>query len=254
MNVQQAAPAAQVSPRAYQSTAEAASREDHFDERILVTQAKAGRMSAFSELYKRHLPKALRAAFRILRNKEDSEDAAQRSFQRAFTNLGRFRGDSTFSTWLTRIAINEALMILRHRRLDQRLFESDTNDGPESRVLLLAHNGPTPEETLAENERRTAVTQAISSLRKTLRTVILLSDFQGLTSAEIASSLGLSVAAVKSRLLHARRYLRRHLTRKLQRGRNGLPIRYSDGGMRRFASGVIAKATGLNRECANCGD
>ena len=240
MNVQQTIPATQAWANACQSSGEAASREENFDEHLLVAQAKAGCSNAFSELHKRHRPKILRTAFRILRNREDAEDAAQRSFQRAFTNLRRFRGDSSFSTWLTRIAINEALMILRHRRADQRLFESDTNDDFQSPVLLLAGKGPTPEDTLAENERRTAVTQAISHLRKNSRTVVLLREFHGLTCAEIAGRLGVSVAAVKSRIFHARRRLRRHLERTLQAARKGLPLGKRNKEMGRCASGVIA--------------
>lgn len=240
MNVQQTTPATQAWANAYQRAGAASSTEEYCDERILVAQAKAGCSNAFSELYKRHLPKAFRAALRILRNNEDAEDAAQRSFQRVFTNLGTFRGGSTFSTWLTRIAINEALMILRRRRVDQRLFESDTNDDSQSPALRLADKEPTPEESLARNELRTAVTQAISHLRKNLRTVVLLRELKGLTSAEIAGRLGLSVGAVKSRIFHARRCLRRHLKRKLQAGRNGFPTRNGNGEMCRFASSVNA--------------
>lgn len=238
MNVQ-TTPATQVWANSFETTGEAASREERFDERLLVAQAKAGCSNAFSELHERHRAKILRTAFRILRNKEDAEDAAQRSFQRAFTSLTRFRGDSTFSTWLTRIAINEALMILRHRRADQRLFESETNDDFQSPVLRLADKSLTPYETLVENELRTAVTQAISHLRKNLRTVVLLREFRGLTCAEIASSLGVSVAAVKSRIFHARRRLRCHLKRKLRAARNGLPIGKRNKEIAECASGVI---------------
>jgi RNA polymerase sigma-70 factor (ECF subfamily) len=82
------------------------------DERLLVAQAKSGRSSAFGKLYELHRVRVYHTAFRILRNRQDAEDAVQRSFQRAFTNLCRFREDSTFSTWVTRIAINDALMLL----------------------------------------------------------------------------------------------------------------------------------------------
>jgi len=86
------------------------------DEQKLVVQAKSGHSSAFGELYERHQLKIYRSAFRILRNEQDAEDAVQQSFQRAFVNLHRFRGDSAFATWVTRIAINEALMMLRPLR------------------------------------------------------------------------------------------------------------------------------------------
>jgi DNA-directed RNA polymerase specialized sigma24 family protein len=82
-------------------------------DRGLVAQAKSGCATAFGQLYERHRVQVYHPIFRVLRHREDAEDALQRCFQRAFTNLARFRGDAKFSTWVTRIAINEALMILR---------------------------------------------------------------------------------------------------------------------------------------------
>lgn len=193
------------------------------DERLLVAEAKSGSSSAFGELYQRHRLKIYHIALRILRNQQDAEDAAQRSFQRAFTNLARFRGDSKFSTWVNRIAINEALMMLRGRRTNTALFEGDSDNDHESFAFDLADKGPTPEETLAENELRGVVFHAVSQLRESLRTVVL-RQLQGLTSAQTARHLGLSVAAVKARTFHARRHLRRQLERRLQAARNGFLI------------------------------
>ena len=176
---------------------------------MLVAQAKSGRSSAFGELYDLHRVRIYHTAFRILRNRQDAEDATQRSFQRAFTNLGRFREDSTFSTWVTRIAINEALMMLRHRRADKAVQGIDDTEG--SFVLDLADKALTPEQAFSENELRAAVIHSISNLRENLRTVVLLRELQGLTSAETARRLGLTVSAVKARTFHARRYLRKYL-------------------------------------------
>jgi RNA polymerase sigma factor (sigma-70 family) len=209
MNVQEATPLAERREGTYYRTGKAPST----DERWLVTQAKSGSSTAFGELYDRHRLRTYRTAFRILRNRQDAEDAVQRSFQRAFTNLCRFRGDSTFSTWVTRIAINEALMLLRQRRANTRLRENN-DDTEATSVLDPADKGPTPEQTLAETERRAAVLQAISHLRESLRTVVLLRELQGLTSAETAQRLGLTVSAVKARTFHARRCLRRHFERE----------------------------------------
>src|SRR5258708_38310892 len=181
---------------------------------MLVAQAKSGRSSAFGELYDLHRVRIYHTAFRILRNRQDSEDATQRSFQRAFTNLGRFREDSTFSTWVTRIAINEALIMLRHRRADKPVQGNNIDDMEGSSVLNLADKGLTPEQALVENELRVAVIHAISYLRKSLRIVVLLRELQGLTSAETARRLGLTVSAVKARTFHAKRYLRKHLERE----------------------------------------
>lgn len=179
-------------------------------ELVLVAQAKSGHSAAFGELYERHQMKLYRSAFRILRNRQDAEDVVQRSFQRAFTNLYQFRGDSSFSTWVTRITINEALMHLRQRRMSCLLSQTQSDtcelDVPDER--------PTPEQALAEEELRSLVHQAISRLRSSLRSVVLLREFQGLTSAETARRLGLTVAAVKARTFHARRHLLRHLKQK----------------------------------------
>ena len=181
------------------------------EDRELVAQAKAGSPGAFGELYERHHMNVYRSAVRILRNRQDAEDTVQRSFQRAFTGLGRFRQDSTFSTWVTRIAINEALMLLRKRRKPSSLSQthSDGEAWPDVSGERL-----TPEQALAKEELRSLVHQAVSRLRESLRSVVLLRELQGLTSAETARRLGLTVSAVKARTFHAKRHLRRHLQHK----------------------------------------
>ncbi len=184
------------------------------DEQKLVVQAKSGHSSAFGELYERHQLKIYRSVFRILRNEQDAEDAVQQSFQRAFVNLHRFRGDSAFATWMTRIAINEALMMLRRRRVTTPLFETNNNDVNPTSPIDLPDDRPTPEQAFAEKESRAVVAHAISRLRKNLRTVALLRELQGLSNAETARRLGLTVTAVKARTFHARRHLREYLERK----------------------------------------
>jgi RNA polymerase sigma-70 factor (ECF subfamily) len=184
------------------------------DEQKLVEQAKAGLSSAFGELYEHHRSKIYRCAFRILRNKQDAEDVVQKSFQCAFVDLHRFRGDSAFATWVTRIAINEALMMLRRMRVTTSLFETNDNDVNPTSTIDLPDNRPTPEQAFAEKERRAVVAHAISRLRKNLRTVAQLRELQGLSNAETARRLGLTVTAVKGRTFHARRHLREHLEGK----------------------------------------
>ena len=152
-----------------------------------------------------------------------TEHAVQRCFQRALTNLGRFRGNSRFSTWVTRIAVDEALMLLRQRRANTLLSKTTHEDTDRPFGLTLADVAPTPEQTVAANELRATLLQAISELRKNLRTVVLLPEFQGLTIEETAQRLGLTVAPVKARNFHARCWLRRRLERKLrpkERGHN----------------------------------
>jgi RNA polymerase sigma-70 factor, ECF subfamily len=193
-----------------------AGSQDLLDERWLVARAKSGHEDAFAELYKRHQLKAYRTALRILRNEQDAEDAVQRAFQRALVNLHRFRERSAFSTWLTRIAINEALMLLRHRRAPGPLHENRVDAAPGDGGVEIADARPTPEEILCESERRAALLRAIGRLRKKLRIVVLHRELQGLTTVETARRLGLTVSAVKARTFHARRFLRKHLERTLK--------------------------------------
>jgi RNA polymerase sigma-70 factor, ECF subfamily len=198
------------------------------DDQMLVAQAKDGCSSAFGELYERHQLRMFRSALRILRNREDAEDAVQRSFQRAFTGLQQFREESSFSTWMTRITVNEALMLLRQRRT-LSLSQIQDDDADEPSALEVADGHASPEQALAEDESRSLVHQAISRLRESLRSVVLLREMQGLTIGETARRLGLSVAAVKARTFHARR----HLRRRLKQNWLHFTIRETDKGRRR---------------------
>ena len=103
-------------------------------------------LHCFSGNCRRHRVKVYHTVLRVVRQREDAEDAVQRCFQRAFTNLARFRGDSKFSTWVTRIAINEALMLLRQRRAHTPLSETSHADTESPIVLNLADGAPTPEQ------------------------------------------------------------------------------------------------------------
>lgn len=197
----------------------AGGNEDACQERWLVAKAKSGHADAFGELYRRHRLGAFRTALRILRNHQDAEDAVQRAFQRALVNLERFREDSTFLTWLTRIVINEALMLLRQRRTTEPFLESTVDLYEGSGGVKIANGGPTPEEALCETERRTALFRAIRRLRENQRVVVLHRELKGLTSAETAQLLGLTVSAVKARAFHARRLLRKNLERKFATGK-----------------------------------
>lgn len=184
------------------------------DDHLLVVEAKSGSASAFRALYERHSAKIYCSAFRILRNRPDAEDAVQRTFQRAFTNLVRFREDSSFCTWITRIAINEALMLLRQRRPSKALFENNIEGTGARPAFDPTDEHPTPEQALAKEELRGAVVRAISELHPRLRAVVLLREMHGLTTSETARRLGLTVSAVKTRIFHARRRLRLHFERK----------------------------------------
>jgi len=185
------------------------------EERALVARAKRGDGTAFGTLCERHRARAFSAAFRILRHQQDAEDAVQKCFVRAFVGLMHFREDSTFATWITRIVINESLMIIRQRRPTTSIAEEFRGTDETVSSLDLKDDRPTPEQVRAHRELRNAIMDGISSLRHNLRTVVLLREVHGLTSAETARKLGLTVTAVKARTFHARRKLRRHFEKKL---------------------------------------
>jgi RNA polymerase sigma-70 factor, ECF subfamily len=192
-----------------------AARKGSGDEQRFISKAKSGEESAFGQLYERYQQKVRRTTLCILHNRQDAEDASQRAFQRAFVNLERFRGESTFSTWVTRIAINEALMMLRKRRTREQ-FELNGQRVEEDGPVEIADRRPTPEEILSERERRAALLQAIAQLQGSLRTIVLHRELQGLTSAETAQRLGLTVTAVKARTIRAKRFLRKYLERSFR--------------------------------------
>jgi RNA polymerase sigma factor (sigma-70 family) len=177
----------------------------------LVTAAQAGTHQAYVELCLRHREMVFRTVQRIVRNREDVEDVLQDSWMRGFTHIRGFDGRSAFSTWLTRIAINSALMLLRKRRgihecsMDEYL-EPNYPKFPETREP--AQN---PEERYLAREEQLLVRQAIRRLPPRLRLVVELRQSQDGTIEDVASVAGISVAATKSRLLRAKLALRRPL-------------------------------------------
>jgi len=177
-------------------------------EEVLVASAKNGAHPAFVELCRRHRPMVFRVVHRLTRNREDAEDALQDSFIRAFTHLGTFDGRSAFSTWVTRIAINSALMNLRKKRNRQDIsLESDL-----SSHLQIPHSALDPESSFLERERKHNVRKALRRLPPVLRSVAEIRYSREVTIDEIAQLLGISVSAAKSRLLRARKFLHRALS------------------------------------------
>jgi RNA polymerase sigma-70 factor (ECF subfamily) len=152
-----------------------------------------------------HRHRIFRLATQILRNHEDAEDVVQLAILQAFRNLGRFRGNARFSTWLVRIATNEALMMLRRysRKCETPLDPVDeTDEIPLERIAIDPR--PSPEQTVVEQERRSVVRGAVIRLSPMFKTVMELRYTQGLTLKETAVALGVPVSTVKSRLHHAR--------------------------------------------------
>jgi RNA polymerase sigma-70 factor, ECF subfamily len=175
----------------------------------LVAAAKLGETQAFDELVLRHRHRVLAVALRITKNREDAEDVSQESFHKAFLHLDAFQEKSQFSTWLTRIAINEAIMLLRgRRRVFEDLPENHDDDG-KSGSEVFVDQSPNPEERYWRRERRQLLSKAIHRLAPKIRATIWLRDINEKSVEETAHILGTSSGAVKARVFQGRRRLYR---------------------------------------------
>src|SRR5512142_3295959 len=184
------------------------------EELALVTAAKAGDMGAFEELVRRYDRNVFRIAQHITQNREDAEDVVQDAFLKAFQNLEQFQGQSKFYTWLVRIAVNEALMKLRKRRPERFVsLDEDVKTEEDSMPREVADWSPNPEQQYSQAELRDILGKTIQGLPPSFRTVFVLRDVEGLSTEETAEALGLSIPAVKSRLLRARLQLRERLSK-----------------------------------------
>ncbi len=187
------------------------------DESSLVARAKGGDGAAFSKLVERYERKIFRLAKRITQNEEDAEDVLQDSFLKAYEHIQGFQEQSKFYTWLVRIAVNESLMKLRKRRSGQVYSLDETVDTGEETVAREIAVWDNPEQRYSQEELRGILQQAVDGLAPIFRTVFLLRDVEELSTEETAEALGISVPAVKSRLLRARLQLRDKLTRYFKR-------------------------------------
>jgi len=191
------------------------------DEHLLVAAAKGGDAGAFEELVNRYERKIFRLTMNITRNREDAEDAMQDAFMKAFSHLDRFHEESRFYTWLVRIAANEALMRLRKRRPNQFSLDEPIESEDDFVPQQIEDWGPSPEQRFAQTEMRDILRGVIEELPHDFRIVFLLRDVEGLSTEETAGAVGISEAAVKSRLLRARLKLRKKLdTRFRQDGKH----------------------------------
>jgi RNA polymerase sigma-70 factor (ECF subfamily) len=188
------------------------------DEPILVAAAKAGDIAAFETLVGRYERKIFRLTQNITQNHEDAEDAMQESFLKAFEHLGEFQGNSRFYTWLVRIAVNQALMKLRKRRPNQVSLDEEIDTGEELVPRDVEDWGPSPEDRYQQSELGKILSDVITDLDPPFRIVFQLRDIEELSTEETADVLGLSVPAVKSRLLRARLKLRQKLNRYFRQG------------------------------------
>jgi RNA polymerase sigma-70 factor (ECF subfamily) len=184
----------------------------------LVAATRRGDTQAFEELVLRHKQRVLAVAQRITNNREDAEDVVQESFHKAFLHLNTFQERSRFCTWLTRIAMNEAFMLLRRRRGVVEVLPENLDDGVNSSSEAFVDQGPNPEESCSQRERRQLLIEAINRLGPTIRTAILLRDIEERSVKETARILGTSITAVKARVFQGRRKLRRTLNTGFLRG------------------------------------
>jgi len=179
----------------------------------LIRLAQAGDHSAFSELTRRNYPVSLRLAFSILRDREEAEDEVQNAYWKAFRHLGQFHFDAKFSTWITRIVVNQCLMRLRSARRASWLYLDDARMGEERGSLDLTDPALTPEMQVGTRELSVLLQREIRRIPPLLRKVFELREVDELPMPEVAERLGISIAAAKSRLLRARAELRDRLTR-----------------------------------------
>ena len=192
----------------------------------LVDRALAGDTQAFEDLVRRHECRVFRTAVALTGNQEDAEEALQDTFLSVYQHLGEFRRDSRFTTWLTRIAINAALQKLRRRRQSVSL-----DDPKESEAVFLPQRFESwrdnPERLYAAEETRRLIEEAVLSLPPAYRVVFVLRDVAEMDTVEAAEVLGLTIAALKSRLLRARLMVREALAPRFAE-RPGLTSRLRD--------------------------
>jgi RNA polymerase sigma-70 factor (ECF subfamily) len=205
----------------------------------VVLAAKSGDEQAFGSLVQRYQPKIFAVALRYTRIPQDAEDVVQQTFQKAFIHLHRFEGKSSFSTWLTRIAINEALMFLRRgRALREVSLDDSRTDETDARPLEIPDSGPDPEMSYLQREGAQVLSAAIDNLTLRMRTAIELRELAELSTRETARRMGVSVAAVKARIFHGRSKLRKTLRRHGITARSVQPL-------------TVARVA--NRTCVNSG-
>ncbi|HWY68565.1 MAG TPA: sigma-70 family RNA polymerase sigma factor [Terriglobales bacterium] len=202
------------------ATSSSANRLVADEDALLVAAAKARGTRAFELLVERHERRIFSMVQRITRNREDAEDVVQQSFQKAFIHLKKFEGQALFSTWLTRIAINEALMLLRRKRWSREGPTEESSTKTESALPLdFLDSAPNPEDSCLDREQKQILTAALNKLRSGIRKAIELRELGELSTEETALVMGLSVAAVKGRVFHGRRKLRETLRQSPKLGR-----------------------------------
>ena len=181
----------------------------------IVSDAQAGLPGAFTKLHAIYSRRLYKRVLAITKNPHDAEDALQETFLRVHSAIHHFEGRSSIYSWLTRIAINSALLILRRRRTrSEILFDPQADAGSESCFFEVRDSAPNPEQVYDLLQRRDNVRDAISSLKDPLRTPLQMQITQELPIKEIGRALNISELAVKTRLHRARRQVSMHVGRR----------------------------------------
>lgn len=188
------------------------------DEATLVTRARARDEAAVRELVRRYNQRLFRVARSVMRNDADAEDVVQAGYVQAFTHLDAFRGEAQFSTWVTRIVLNEALGRMRRARPTAGLEQVELEQADSAQIiqfpLLTTHSDP--ETAMARQEIRDVLEQAVDALPDGFRSVFVLRDVEGLSAEETAAQLEIKPETVNTRLFRARRLLRAALAERLE--------------------------------------
>ena len=177
----------------------------------LVRLAQQGSERAFGELMARHSRGMQQIAVSILRDKQEAEDELQNAWWKAWQHINSFEGEARFTTWLTRIVINQSLMRLRQTRRARFLYMDAPAPGEERVSFELRDGGDSPEQGLGRREVTDLVRREIGRIPPLLRNALVLREVNQMPMPEVAQQLGISLAAAKSRLLRARQELRHRL-------------------------------------------
>ena len=177
----------------------------------LVARVRRGEVQAFEELVRRHQRRIYRTLMGLTGSPEDAEDGTQDAFLKAFEQIGKFRGASKFSTWLTRIAINEGIQRLRGRKRQEPLKDDGRDDAKAYRPRHVRAWDDNPEQLYSQAEMRALVERALLKLPTMYRVAVILRDLEQLSTEEAAKVLSVGIAALKSRLLRGRLMLREAL-------------------------------------------
>jgi RNA polymerase sigma-70 factor (ECF subfamily) len=183
----------------------------YLEDDALAAMAQEGNTRAFEYLLDRHYQSSLKLAASILRDRDTAEDEVQNAWWKAFEHIAQFQHDAKFSTWLTRIVVNQCLMRLRQQRRSWLVYIEDTAFSDDSRTVDFPSPALSPEAAVAKSEVYEVLEKEINRIPPLLRHVFLLRDVYELPMPDVAERLGISVAATKSRLLRARLELRERL-------------------------------------------